>query len=317
MQGRSYRIILIRLNRSIMAKNEFKDLKLYYSYSGICLRDGDYIEAEKGFKYLLEHGIEPQKSAMGLITSYACSTKYPAALKAYEKYKEYLTGSDTNRDMFVEMITGHLMRETSLLKKYVRGYVSGFKMAGKMKKTNEIYLGNKKNLLAQILLSYWYAVLGKRPYNSEEMLKQCLEYKALDNEFRWKLLEKLSVTDKTLMEDTSIASLFTKIPRFVDRDYINLLLFTSLCNSDLAEARDKIEVQRMNGVELTNDVLWNYIELCVDKGDIDDLAVSFAKRLFAKGWVDPVIAEVFHYAKSNLTKHNVSNELNALDLYGI
>jgi G:T/U-mismatch repair DNA glycosylase len=300
-----------------MAKNEFKDLKLYYSYSGICLRDGDYKEAEKGFRYLLEHGIEPQKSAMGLITAYACSTKYAAALKAYEKYKEYLTGPDTNRDMFLDMLTGHLMRETSLLKKYVRGYVSGFKMAGKMKKTNEVYMGNKQNLLAQILLSYWYAVLGKRPYNSEEMLKQCLEYKALDNEFRWKLLEKLAVTDKTLMEDTSIASLFTKIPRFVDRDYINLLLFTSLCKSDLAEARDKIEVQRMNGVELTNDVLWNYLELCVDKGDIDDLAVSFAKRLFAKGWVDPVIAEVFRYAKSNLTKHNVSNELDALELYGM
>jgi hypothetical protein len=55
----------------------------------------------------------------------------------------------------------------------------------------------------------------------------------------------------------------------------------------------------------------------VENNDIDDLSVNFAKRLFAKGWMDPVIGQVFRYAKNNLNIYNVTNETKALDLFGI
>jgi hypothetical protein len=63
--------------------------------------------------------------------------------------------------------------------------------------------------------------------------------------------------------------------------------------------------------------MWNYINSSVENNDIDDLSVNFAKRLFAKGWMDPVIGQVFRYAKNNLNIYNVTNETKALDLFGI
>jgi hypothetical protein len=95
------------------------------------------------------------------------------------------------------------------------------------------------------------------------------------------------------------------------------LLFSSLSSNALISSREKIEVQRMNGIELSDDVMWNYIDLSVENNDIDDLSVNFAKRLFAKGWMDPAIGKVFRYAKDNLNIYNVNNEMKALDLFGI
>ena len=190
-------------------------------------------------------------------------------------------------------------------------------MAKRMKLVHEAYLMDKNNLLTKILICYWYAVLGKRPHDTEQMMKDFLHNEFLDDEFRWKLLEKLSITDKELMEDISIAGLFKRIPRYLDHSYINLLLFSSLSSNALISSREKIEVQRMNGIELSDDVMWNYIDLSVENNDIDDLSVNFAKRLFAKGWMDPAIGKVFRYAKDNLNIYNVNNEMKALDLFGI
>ena len=47
-----------------MAKTDFKDLKLYYSNAIMSLKEGDYEEAIKSFLYLINHGIEPQKSVL-------------------------------------------------------------------------------------------------------------------------------------------------------------------------------------------------------------------------------------------------------------
>ncbi|MFA5341094.1 MAG: hypothetical protein WC332_04870 [Clostridia bacterium] len=300
-----------------MAKADFKDLKLYYSNSMMSLKEGDYEDAIKGFLYLINHGIEPQKSVLGIITAYSCLTRYSLAMRTYEKYKEYFTDNTSYRNMFIEMMTSLLMKETSYLKKNARGYFTGILMAKRMKDVHEAYLSDSNNLLAAILICFWYAVLGKRPHDTELMMKDFLHNGYIDDEFRWKLLEKLAITDKELMEDITIAGLFKRIPRYLDHSYINLLLFSSLSGNDLSSAREKIEVQRMNGVELSDDVMWNYIDLCVENNDIDDLAVNFAKRLFAKGWIDPAVAKVFGYAKNHLNIYNVNNEMNALELFGI
>ncbi|MGI6505383.1 MAG: hypothetical protein ACOX2V_03210 [Clostridia bacterium] len=300
-----------------MARKDFKDLKLYFSNSMISLKEGDYEHAIKGFSNLIDHGIEPQKSVIGLITAYSCLTRYPAALKLYEKNKDIFIGNPSNRNMLVETMTTLLMKETSLLKKNARGSLSAVFMAKRMKAVHEAYLADKDNLLAIILICYWYAVLGARPYETEQMMKDFLHNEYVDDEFRWKLLEKLAITDKELMDDITIAGMFRRIPRYLDHSYINLLLFSHLCGDDFASAREKIEVQRMNGVELSDDVMWNYINSSVENNDIDDLSVNFAKRLFAKGWMDPVIGQVFRYAKNNLNIYNVTNETKALDLFGI
>jgi tetratricopeptide (TPR) repeat protein len=300
-----------------MAKADFKDLKLYYSNSMMSLKEGDYEDAIKGFLYLINHGIEPQKSVLGILTAYSCLTRYTIALKTYEKNKEYFTDNPLNTGMFIEIMTSLLMKETSYLKKNARGYFTAILMANRMKTVHEAYLSDKDNILAIILICYWYAVLGRRPHDTEQMMKDFLHNEFIDDEFRWKLLEKLSITDKDLMDDITIASLFKRIPRYLDHSYINLLLFSNLSGNNLVSAREKIEVQRMNGVELSDDVMWNYIDLCVENNDIDDLAVNFAKRLFAKGWMDPAIGRVFRYAKNNLNIYNVTNETKALDLFGI
>lgn len=300
-----------------MAKPEFKDLKLYYSNSILSLNEGDYEEAIKGFLYLIKHGIEPEKSVLGIITAYACLTRYSQALKTYEQHKELFIGKSPYNTSFIELITPLLMKETSLLKKNSRGHFSGILMAKRMKDTQNIYTSDPQNLLARILICYWYAVLGKRPKDTEVMMKDFLVLEGVDDEFRWKLLEKLSITDKQLLEDITIAGMFKRIPRYLDPAYINLLLFSDLSGNDLAQARENIEVQRMNGIEISDEVMWNYIDLSVTKDDIDDLTVSFAKRLFSKGWMDPAIAKVFRYAKDNLNMYNVNNELKALELFGI
>ena len=49
------------------------------------LKEGDYEEAIKGFLYLINHGIEPNKSVLGIITAYSCLTRYSLALKVYDK----------------------------------------------------------------------------------------------------------------------------------------------------------------------------------------------------------------------------------------
>ncbi|MDD4543068.1 MAG: hypothetical protein PHY13_04775 [Clostridia bacterium] len=300
-----------------MAKNEFKDLKLYYSNSMISLKDGDYDEAIKGFKYLIKHGIEIQKSVLGLITAYSCITRYNNALKIYEEHKEFFTGKTPYKGMFVEIMTALLIKESTLLKKNTRGYLTGIITARRMKEVYEAYLVNPENLLCIVLICYWYAVLAKRPKDTEQMMVRFVNDEHIEDEFRWKLLEKLAITDKQIMEDITIAGKFKRIPRYLDHSYVNLLLFSSLSSNNLIIARENIEVQRMNGVQLSDDVMWNYLDLCVENDDIDDLAVNFAKRLFSKGWMDPVIAKVLRYAKDNLNIYNVKNEMKSLELFGI
>ena len=73
-----------------MVRKDFKDLKLYFSNSMISLKEGDYEHAIKSFSHLIDQGIEPQKSVIGLITAYSCLTRYPAALSCMKRIRIFL-----------------------------------------------------------------------------------------------------------------------------------------------------------------------------------------------------------------------------------
>lgn len=283
----------------------------------LALRNRDYKEAIVGFKNLLKYQAEPFRSFWGLITAYSCIGEYKKVVDLCEQHEDYLYNDSFDSKREVRLLTSLLMQETALLKKNYRATMTSYFFLQKMKDIFKAYEQDSKNPIYQILISYWYCVLGLKSENTEDAFLKVLYYDFIDDEFRWKLLEKMSLEKKELLEDINLARKFKKIARYIDGGYINLLLYVSLISEDLSISRDKIEIQRFNGVEISNEVMWNYLDLVNDKNEIDDLAVNFAKQLFSRGWIDQIIANIFFYASENLNIYNVENELKALEFFGL
>lgn len=295
-----------------------KDQRGYYAYAYLNLTDANYRSAIDGFRYTLRNNIEPAKSVIGLICTYCCLGNYKKALSYYDEYNESIIFNNGLRHKLVNDLSYFLSKDVSALKLKRRNYLSSIRINYTMNRICEMHTGNPSNIVSMILLGYWLAYAGFSCEPTAEAARNCVYMKTLDDTFRWKLLGRLSVDDKSLSSDDDLAALFTEIPEEVSStDYVNTLIISKLFKGDLESARNSIEIYRNKGHIFTNEVMWNFVKLSVDEDETDDLTVNFAKHLISEGWVDSYIAEVIRFGYANRSRYSVRREMNILEYYGL
>ena len=298
-------------------KNDLQ-LKSYYAHAYLSLKDKDYDKAIRGFKYSIKNKVEVEKAVVGLICSYSCLGKYNRALVIFEKYEHFLVLNSSYRHMLIHDLSFLLLEDMSALKKQRDGYLSSFLFGRTMKKTFEEYNQDSSNILAIIFISYWYFITGRRPNDSNKILHTCLIFPTLDKEFRWKLLRRLAITDKELLNNSKIASTFKSIPKSIDSpEYIDQLILSTIYSKDLLKAQQRIIQSNELNHEFSNEVMWNYIKLTSENNEIDEQAVFFAKTLLHIGWMDSYVATVIRYGYDNKTPHSVKKDIEKLELFGL
>ncbi|MBN1624076.1 MAG: hypothetical protein JXN10_06350 [Clostridia bacterium] len=306
-----------------MSENEnqnsnMENLKGYYAYSYLTLSDGNYRNAVNGFKYTLKNGIEPEKSAIGLICSYSCLGNYTKALSLYDEYSDLLVFNTAFRHKLVTDLSYFLSKDQTALNLKRRNYLSSIRLNFIMNKICERHTGEPANIVTMILLSFWLSYAGYSCESTVDAARNCLFMKTLDDGFRWKLLGRLSIEDKELLLDDDLAALFSDIPvEIASTDYVNTLILSQLFKGNLENARNKIELYRNKGHIFTNELMWNFVKLCVEQDEIDDLTVNFAKHLIGEGWNDSYLAEVIRFGYANRTRYSVRKEINTLEYFDL
>jgi len=292
-------------------------LKSYYAYAYLALKDKDYINAIRGFKFLIKNKIEVEKSVIGLICAYSCLGKYSKALEVFARNHHLLVLNKNFRHMLIHDLSFLLVNDTTALKKRRDSYFSSFFLGRSIKNTMDDYNNNNTNILAMILLSYWYFITGRRPNGANTILATCLHFPTLDKDFRWKLLRRLSITNNNLLSDTLIASKFQSIPKNIDSpDYLNQLILSSLYSNNLIQAQERITNAKALEHLFSNEVMWNYIRLSIDKNGIDETCVFFAQTLLQDGWIDSYVAKAIKYGITHNFSYSVENDLSKLQLLG-
>ncbi len=285
----------------------------YYAYSYLALSEKNYRSAINGFNYTVRKNIEVEKSAIGLICAYACMGNYRKALKTYSSFKETIILNTQLRHRLVKDLSYFLCRDTSTLKLKKQNYFASIFLNRIMAKTHETYIEDSSNIPAIIFMSFWHIFTGRVFGDMKNITDICLYFRTLDDTFRWKLLNRVAIEDKELLDDDTLAGMFSGIPEEISsNEYINTLILSKLYKNELENARDSIEIYRNKGYLFTNDVMWNFIRLSVEEDEIDDLTVNFAKHLISEGWADSVIAEVVRYGYANRSRYSVKKEMNRL-----
>lgn len=290
----------------------------YYAYSCLALDEGRYNEAIEGFRYTIRQNTETGKSSVGLICAYSCSGKYNKALKTYSKHRESILFDTRLRHLLVRDLSYYLAKDLSALQRKRRNYFSSVLLNRTMEKTQNIYTQDPLDIPAIILIAYWHMYTGHFFKNFEKIAGTCLRMKTLDDSFRWRLLNRMAMEDKTLWDDFSIAALFSSIPEEAySSSYVNTLLLAIMFANDLEKARNNIELLRARGHIFTNEVMWNFIRLSVDEKEVDDLSVNFAKHLVLEGWSDSYVSNVIHYGYANRSRYSVKKEMERLSFLGM
>lgn len=301
-----------------MASKTTEQILGYYAYSCLSLDEGHYSDAINGFKYTIKHKVEVGKSVVGLICAYACFGEYNRALKIYSSYHETILFNKKLRHLLVKNLSYYLARDLSFLQKKRRNYFSSIILNRTMEKTYSVYMENRLHIPAIILISYWHMHTGHFFENFQEIADTCLKMKTLDDTFRWRLLNRMALEDRSLWDDLSVASLFTGIPENAySSAYVNTLLLAIMFEGNLEKARNYIDILRGRGHIFTKEVMWNFLRLSVEEKEIDDLAVNFSKQLIMEGWSDPYIAQVIHHGHLNHSRYSVKRELERLEFLGM
>ncbi|HPJ21617.1 MAG TPA: hypothetical protein PLP30_06470 [Clostridia bacterium] len=292
--------------------------KGYYAYSYLTLADGNYRNAVNGFRYTIKNGIEPGKSAIGLICAYCCLGHYTKALSVYKDYSEVIVFNSGLRHKLVTDLSYFLAKDQTALKLKRRNYISSIRLNHVMKQVCDIHTGDPANIVSVILISFWFAYAGYTCSATTDAAGTCLFMKTLDDVFRWKLLARMSIENKELLADDELASLFMNIPEEItSTDYINTLILSQLFNGNLETARNNIEIYRNKGHIFTNELMWNFVKLSVDEDEVDDLTVNFAKHLISEGWTDSYLAQVIRFGYANRTRYSVRKEINTLEYFDL
>ncbi len=302
-----------------MSKNStISELQSHYAFSYLSLKDGDYKRAIRGFNYSLKNNVEVEKSVIGLICAYSCSGKYQKAITIFEKHEHLLILNKSYRHMLIHDLSFLLYNDQTALHKLRDGYFSSFFLGLSMKRTLEEYELDKANVLAIIFLSYWYFVTGRRPNGANEILKTCLFFPTLDKDFRWKLLRRMAITNKELLNDTQIASKFSSIPKSIDSpEYVNQLILSSLFSKDLLSAQERIVQGKELDQSFSNEVMWNYIKLTVDLNAIDETTVFFARALLNSGWIDSYVSTSISFGYKNKSPYSTKKDIEKLQMFGL
>jgi pentatricopeptide repeat protein len=298
--------------------SNMENLKGYYAYSYLTLSDGNYRNAVNGFKYTLKNGIEPEKSAIGLICAYSCLGNYNKALSLYNEYRDMLIFNMAIRHKLVTDLSYFLSKDQTALNLKRRNYLSSIRLNFIMNKICENHPADSANIVSIVFLSFWLAYAGYMCDSTAEAARNCLYMRTLDDGFRWKLLGRLSIEDKELLLDDDLAALFSDIPiEIASTDYINTLILSQLFKGNLENARNKIELYRNKGQIFTNELMWNFVKLSVEEDEVDDLTVNFAKHLIGEGWNDSYLAEVIRFGYANRTRYSVKKEINTLEYFDL
>ncbi|MFO7611781.1 MAG: hypothetical protein R6W99_04755 [Clostridia bacterium] len=290
----------------------------YYAYSYLSLGQKNYRKAISGFNFTLSRNIEPEKSAIGLICAYSCLGNYMKALKVYDRYKDSIIFNTKFRHQLVKDMSYFLAMDTFALRLQRKGYFSSITLGRSMNRTHAAYMADTSNIAAIILISYWYIFTGHEFNDIKKITDACLYLPTLDDTFRWKLLNRAAIDDSSLLQDESLAALFTMIPGEVaSNEYINTIILSMLYGGDLEKARNNIEIYRLKGLIFTNELMWNFIRLSVEEDEIDDLSINFAKHLISEGWADSLIAAVIRFGYANRSRYSVKKELNKLTYFNL
>lgn len=285
----------------------------YYAYSYHALSEKNYRSAINGFTYTIRKKIEVEKSAIGLICAYACLGSYRKAIRTYDKFKDSIIFNTRLRHQLVKDLSYFLCLDTSAMKVQRKNYLSSVVLNRAMQKVHSVYMEDSSNIVAIIFMSYWHIFAGHVFDGMKNITESCLYFRTLDDVFRWKLLSRVAVENKELLEDETLAGMFTGIPEEISsNEYINTLILSMMYNGTLEKARDNIEIYRNKGYVFTNELMWNFVRMSVEEDEIDDLAVNFAKHLISEGWADSMIAEVIRYGYANRSRYSVKKELNRL-----
>ncbi|MBN2853092.1 MAG: hypothetical protein JXQ23_10200 [Clostridia bacterium] len=297
--------------------NKLLQLKSHYAYSYLALKDRDYYSAIRGFRYSIKNSMEVEKSVIGMICAYSCLGKYIKAMAVFNQYEHLLILNKSFRHLLIHDLSFLLVNDSTSLKKLRDGYLSSMRLGKSMKKTNDFYEGNNANVLSIILLAYWYFMTGRRPKGDTDVFISCLHFPTLDKDFRWKLLRRLSITNKELLEDSMIASKFKSLPKTIDSpDYINQLILSSIYTRDLLQAQERITESKELDHTFSSEVMWNYIRLAVENSEIDETAVFFAKTLLHDGWIDSYVSQTIKYGFENKSAYSAEKDIERLQLFG-
>ncbi|MFO7637657.1 MAG: hypothetical protein R6W96_10170 [Clostridia bacterium] len=290
----------------------------YCDYSYEALGNKDYKSAATGFKTCLAGRSQEGKSLVGLVTVLSCQGKYQKAMKLFEKNRDKLVFQSGMRHDFVRTLSRHLIRDFTMIRTIQNGYISSIRLNKAMNNVLFAYISDQTHLYALILLGYWYIVLGKRPKDSDLMLQKCLHLPTLDDDFRWQLLSRMSIREKKLLEDTGIASSFDALPDDItSMEYVNKLILSCLHGGDMKAAQARIADARSKDISLSNETMWTYVHLSVEKKAIDDHAVLLSKVLISNGWVTPETAQVIRHARDQGSRYNIERETEILEFFGI
>ncbi|MCK5811650.1 MAG: hypothetical protein KAG94_02010 [Clostridiales bacterium] len=293
-------------------------LQSHYAFSYLSLKDGDYKQAIRGFNYSLKNNIEVEKSVIGLICAYSCLGKYQKAIVIFENHKHLLILNKSYRHILIHDLSFLLFKDQSALHKLRDGYFSSFLLGLSMKRTLDKYELDKSNVLAIIFLSYWYIVTGRRPDSADKILKTCLFFPTLDKDFRWKLLRRMSITNKELLNDTQIASKFSSIPKSIDSpEYVNQLILSSLFSKDLLSAQERIIQGKDLDQTFSNEVMWNYVKTTVELDAIDETTIFFARALLNIGWIDSYVSTAISFGYKSKSPYSAKKDIEKLQLFGL